>query len=739
MAQRILIVGGVAGGASAAAKARRVDETAEIDVFERGPYVSFANCGLPYYIGGTVAERGSLLLQTPDSFWKRFRVRVQVRHEVLSVDAAAKTIRVRRLDSLDVIERAYDKLILAPGAGAIVPALPGIDAENIFTVKTVPDSDAIKRYIDRNDLRRAAVIGAGFIGLESVEALKGLGLEVSLVEMLPQVLPPFDADMARFVSDHLVGQGVDVILNDGIKAFHGDPRATAIELASGRTIPTDMVILSIGVRPELQLAKDAGLTIGPSGGIAVDEHQRTSNPDIFAAGDAVEVTQWVTRKKARIALAGPANKQGRVAGANAAGEPLTFAGALGTAIVETLGITAAKTGLSEKEARAAGLDYYASYTHSTDHAGYFPGSSLMHLKLIVENGTGRLLGAEIVGERGVDKRIDVLATAMMVGLRVQDLEQLDLAYAPQFSSAKDPVVMAGFVAANVGRHDVEAITGERLRERLAREDDLQVVDVRTAAEHAAGALPRSRLIPIDELRERIGELDPRRETVVYCRVGLRGYLAARILMQHGFARVLNVTGGLLSCAAAPAAASAAGGGTASPRDFRAIVDDAPARVIDVREPDEFAHERIRGTKNIPLGLLPQGAAMFPKENDLYLLCQSGVRSAEAAARLRAAGYAKLHELAGGLNAWKSAGYPVERSGPIPIMRQVQIVAGVLALMGGVIPGWRWLAAFVGAGLIFAGASGICTMANLLSRMPWNTARSSSGGGEDRDGRHDLIQ
>lgn len=545
MSVKIVIVGGVAAGASAAAKARRVSEGAEIVLFEKGPFVSFANCGLPYYIGGEIGSREDLLLQSPAGFWKRYRVKVHVLHEVIRIDRPQKQLAVKNLSTGTTFFEPYDKLILSPGAGAIVPSLPGITAENIFTVKTIPESDAVKNYIEKNKPGLAVIIGAGFIGLEVAETLKQRGMEVTIVEKLPQVLPPFDADVASLVSHSLQDNGLRLVLADGLKAFHGSPRATHVELESGRRLPMDFAILSIGVRPELKLAKEAGLVIGEAGGIAVNEHQQTSDPDIYAAGDAVEVVHLVTGRKTRIPLAGPANKQGRVAGANAAGEQLAFPGALGTAIVESMGITAAKTGLSEREAAAAGFEPAVTITHSLDHAGYYPGGELMHLKLITDNKTGKLLGAQIVGEKGVDKRIDVLATALTAGFKVTDLESLDLAYAPQFSSAKDPVIMAGFVASNVARQETRVITAESLQKRIAKGDTLQVVDVRTKAEYESFHLPSTRHIPVDELRDRISELDPKKETVVYCRVGLRGYVAARILLQHGFQNVLNLTGGIL--------------------------------------------------------------------------------------------------------------------------------------------------------------------------------------------------
>ena len=544
---KIVIVGGVAGGASAAAKARRTNESADITIFEKGPYVSFANCGLPYYVGGTIQDRDDLLLQTPERFWKRFRVQVHVLHEVLKVDRTAKCVTVKNLISGEVASHPYDNLILAPGAGAIVPNISGIHAKNIFSVKTVPDSDAIKSFLHDYPSQQALVIGGGFIGLETAEALVHRGLNVTIVEKAPEILPPFDPDMARLVAHHLREKGVQIIVGDGIKGFHptGD-FAKEAELESGTRLPMDLAILSIGVRPELKLAREAGLEIGPSGGIAVNECQQTSDPHIYAAGDAVETTHLVTGQQARIPLAGPANKQGRVAGANAAGGDLQFHGALGTAIVETMGITAAKTGLAEHEAKRHGLKYFVSVIHPLDHAEYYPGAEALHIKLVVEQETGKLLGAQIVGEQGVDKRIDVLATALHAKLRVQDLEQLDLAYAPQFNSAKGPVIMAGFVAANTLRGEVKTITGEELQKKLATNTSLQLLDVRTPDEYQEAHLPQARLVPVDELRDHLPDLDPSQETVVYCRVGLRGYLASRILLQSGFTNVYNLTGGILS-------------------------------------------------------------------------------------------------------------------------------------------------------------------------------------------------
>jgi NADPH-dependent 2,4-dienoyl-CoA reductase/sulfur reductase-like enzyme/rhodanese-related sulfurtransferase len=733
MVTKIVIVGGVAAGASAAAKARRIDEQAEITLVERGPYVSFANCGLPYYISGDIKERASLFLQSPEGFRKRFNVDARVLHEATRIDREGKRLEVKDVQSGALAWIPYDKLILAPGAGAIVPDVPGIRARNIFVVKTVPDSDAVRSFLDTRQCRRAVVIGAGFIGLEAAEALRHRGLAVTLIEKLPQVLPPFDPDMASFVSEHLAGEGVELHLSDGIKEFHGGELATEVECESGRKVPFDLAILSIGVRPELRLAREAGLRIGNSGGIEVDAHQRTSDPDIYAAGDAVEILHGVTKARARIPLAGPANKQGRVAGANAAGGDLTFAGSLGTAIVETLGITAAKTGLSRRDATQAGFDAYESFTHSPDHAGYYPGSSLMHIKLVAERKTGRLLGAQIVGEKGVDKRIDVLATALSAGMSVTDLENLDLAYAPQFSSAKDPVNMAGFVASNVVRGEFRALTCGELRERLDRAEALQVVDVRTREEYEGGHLDQAHLIPVDELRERCHELDPRAKTVVYCKIGLRGYLAAKILQQNGFTEVYNLTGGLLACpgkrtSAPPPATAGVRNGSVRVEQFREELRRGLATVIDVRESDEYSYEHIEGTVSCPESRLETLLDRLPRDRDVYVTCATGVRSAHAVRRLQANGFLRVHDVEGGLAAWKKAGLPVvRRRGPIPIMRQVQIVAGSLALIGGVVPELRWIAAFIGAGLVFAGISGFCGMAKVLAWMPWNRPGGKSSG------------
>ncbi len=540
--RKIVVVGGVAGGATAAARARRTDEHAEIVLFEKGPYISFANCGLPYYVGREIGDRSALLLQTPESFRARFNVDVRVRHEVIAIDRAGRRVAVRNLETGEVFSEEYTALILAPGSVPIQPPLPGIDLPNVFTVRTIPDAVAIREMVERENPERAVVVGAGFIGLEMVENLANLGLSVTLVEKAEQVLPPLDPEMAAFVQSHLEQMGVEVITGDGLAALSGSDRARTARLESGREVDGDLFILGLGVRPDTRLAREAGLAIGPTGGIQVNERMQTSDPHIYAAGDAVETVHLVTGRPALIPLAGPANKQGRVAGANAAGDSLTFPGAIGTAIVRVGGLVAAITGLSEKAARLEGLRFYTSYTLSGDHADYYPGMQELFTKLVVEEGTGRLLGAQVIGASGVDKRIDVLATAILGRMTVDQLASLDLAYAPPFGAAKDAAVVAGMVAQNIRRGLLRVIAPDELLERLEAGAELQVVDVRNPYEFELGAVPGAVNIPVDDLRSRIGELDPARETVVYDRTGAAAYVAARILMQRSF-RVACLAGG----------------------------------------------------------------------------------------------------------------------------------------------------------------------------------------------------
>jgi len=530
---RIVIVGGVAGGATAAARARRLSESASIVVLERGPYVSFANCGLPYHVGGEIADRKALLLQTPESLRARHNLDVRVRSEVTAIHRDRKSVSVRRLDDGQTYEEPYDKLILSTGAAPIRPPLPGIDHNRIFTLRTLPDMDRIKSAADK--ARDAIVIGGGFIGLEMAENLRRRGLAVTLVELLDQVMPPLDREMAGPVAEALRAHGVDLLLGDAVESFSDRAGRPTARLKSGRELEADVVILSIGVRPETTLAKEAGLTLGERGALVVNEHMQTSDPDIYAVGDSVLTTDFVTGAAALIPLAGPANRQGRIAAENALGRPTRYRGSQGTSIVRVFNLAVAMTGASEKSLRKAGIDFAKVYLHPTHHAGYFPGAVQMSIKLLFSGKDGRVLGAQIVGGDGVDKRIDVLSAAIQARLTVFDLEEMDLAYAPQFGSAKDPINMAGFVAANSLRGDVRIAHADAL-------DGALLLDVRTNAEHQAGTIPGSVLIPIDELRRRAGELPKDRPIIAYCAVGIRGYTAARILQQLGF-DVRNLSGG----------------------------------------------------------------------------------------------------------------------------------------------------------------------------------------------------
>jgi len=539
----IVIVGGVAGGASAATRARRMNEHAEIILLEKDEHVSFANCGLPYYIGGEIAERQKLLVATPQFLACRFRIDVRTRQEVRSIDRTAKSVTVLNHASGETYHLTYDKLILAPGAVPLVPPLPGGDAANVFTLRNMADTDGIKSAADGCSSKRAVVVGSGYIGLEMVEQLVRQGFQVALAELQPQVLPLMDAEIAQPLEDALRRHGVTVYVGDGIKRILTDDRnaATGIELQSGQAVQADLVILGLGVRPNLSLAEQAGLTIGSGGGIAANEYQQTNDPDIYAVGDACEYVFGPTGQPQRIALAGPANRAGRLAGEHAAtGRSMPMAPVFGTSIVRVFDRTAALTGLTAKLAACLGIPARSVTVVANQHAGYFPGAAMLTLKLTFDPSTGRVLGAQAVGADGVDKRIDVLATALAFGATVRDLAGLDLAYAPPFGSAKDPIHLAAFAACN----QLDGI--EQFLDADADLSGQQVVDVRTAAEvkqtPLAGA-PGAINIPVDELRQRLGELDPSAPTVVSCGVGLRGHVAARILKQHGFADVKNLSGG----------------------------------------------------------------------------------------------------------------------------------------------------------------------------------------------------
>ncbi len=537
---KLLIVGGVAGGASAAARSRRLSEDAEIVILERGPDVSFANCGLPYYVGGAIAERKKLLVTTPELLRARFKLDVRTRSSAEAIDRAARKVRVRDLASGREYEESYDKLILAPGAAPLRPPIPGIDLPGIFTLRNLQDVDRIKDRVDKG-VEQVVVVGAGFIGLELVENFVKRGIATTVVELQDQVLPPFDKEMTTPIVETLLTQGVTVLLGQSADGFEEAPGGLVVRLKSGQRLPAQLVILGVGVRPENKLAVDAGLEVGPRGGIRVNDHLQTSDPNIYAVGDAIEVKDVVSGDQTQVPLAGPANRQGRIAADNVFGGSVKYRGTQGTAIVGVFGRTAAMTGVSEKALRRTNRPFRKVYVHPAHHAGYYPGEEQMTLKILFTPDTGKMLGAEAVGGAGVDKRIDVLAVAIQAGMTVFDLEEMELAYAPQFGSAKDPINMAGFVAGGLlrGDHpqvDVEAVLTVPDAERPF------LVDVRTPQEYESGHIPGAVNIPVDDLRSRMSELPRDRTLAVYCQVGQRGYLATRILLQVGLSAV-NIGGG----------------------------------------------------------------------------------------------------------------------------------------------------------------------------------------------------
>ena len=546
MSTRLLIIGGVAGGATAAARARRISEEAEITLVERGPYLSFANCGLPYFISGDIEKRSKLLLQTPEGFDSRYRVTALVKTEAVEIDRAGRRVRVVGPEG----ERwlGYDKLVLAQGGNPVVPPLPGIDAPNVFKLWTVPDMDRITSFIEKERPASAAVIGGGFIGLEMAEAFRARGLETSVVELLPRVMPVMDPEFGTMIAAKLGEKGVEVLTGTGLKAIH--PASREIELADGRRVPAGIVLLSIGVRPELALAKAAGLALGPSGGLEVDDFLRTSDPDIYAAGDMVEIAHRVSGRKVRVPLAGPANRQGRIAASNALGMGMRYRGALGTSVFKTFDATAASTGLTERAAREAGFEVGAALLYKDHHASYYPGAKELVLKIVYDRASSRLLGAQAFGPEGVEKRIDVLATALAGKMRLEDLAELDLAYAPPYSSANDPVNLAAFIGLNdiSGFSPLETAAGLKaaIAEARAAGGKAFVLDVRNRGEYAAGHLAGAVNLPLDELRFELDSLPRDGRIHIHCRSGFRAHLAARILRQAGFEGAVNVTGGFMA-------------------------------------------------------------------------------------------------------------------------------------------------------------------------------------------------
>ncbi len=538
---KLLIIGGVAGGATAAARARRLSEKAEITLLERGPYVSFANCGLPYFISGDITKRSQLLLQTPEGFEGRYGVKVHLDTEALEIDRAGHRVRAKGPEGDRWFE--YDRLILAQGGNPIIPPLPGADLPHTFKLWTVPDMDRIHTFIKETQPKTAVVAGGGFIGLEMAEAFHQRGLKVTVVELAPQVMITMDKEFAERAKVHLESHGLTVETGVGLKAVLGETKE--VELSDGRRLPADLVLFSVGVRPELTLVKQAGLTLGESGGLLVDETLQTSDPAIWAAGDMVEVTQRVSGKKVRVPLAGPANRQGRIAATNALGGSMKYRGALGTAVVKLFDATAASTGLSEKAARDAGFETGIAIVHKDNHVGYYPGGKELRVKIVYDKKTGRLLGAQAFGFEGVEKRIDVVAACLLGKLTLDDLAELDLAYAPPYSSANDPLNMAAFV----GQNDLSGFSPVISSDQASAQFDpatCTLLDVRNRGEYAKGHVSGAFNIPIDELRGLLSEVSKEKKVFIYCKDGFRGHLAVRILKENGYSGVYNITGGYLS-------------------------------------------------------------------------------------------------------------------------------------------------------------------------------------------------
>lgn len=536
--QRILIIGGVAGGASCAARTRRQSESAEIIIFDRGPFVSFANCGLPYYVGDVITDEKKLLVANTELFKHRFNIEVRLENEVLEIDRDAREISVKDLNSGQVYRERYDALVLAPGASPLRPPLPGIDLPGIFALRTIPDSRRIREWIVERQVQQAVIVGGGFIGLEMAENLVKRGIAVTLLEMLPQVMPPLDPEMVTPVHDRLTANGVQLRLGDGVTGFEQTREGTLIvSTKSGEKHPADLVILGIGVRPETKLAKDAGLEIGDRGGIRVNEQMRTNDEHIWAVGDAVEVRDWVTGEWILIPLAGPANRQGRVAADAICGRDTTFRGVQGTTVCGVFGLIIATTGASEKTLKRVGMAYEKVYLHPGHHVGYYPGAKPIDMKLLFSPQDGRILGAQAVGEEGVEKRMDVIAMALQNRATVFDLEEAELCYAPQFGAAKDPVNLAGMVAANVLRGDAPIIHWDKLAD-----DEALLLDVREIGEFEAGHVEGALNIPLTQLRDRVHELPKDQKIAVYCQVGQRAYYATRALRLQGF-DAHNLTGG----------------------------------------------------------------------------------------------------------------------------------------------------------------------------------------------------
>ena len=541
MGTKLLIIGGVAGGGTAAARARRLDEHAEIILFERGAHISFANCGLPYYIGEVIKNREDLLVTTAEAFRDRYNIDIRIFSEVIAINTKNKQVEVKNIQSGETYKESYDKIILSPGAEPVKPPFKGVELENIFNLRNIPDSDLIKAYVDTKRPESAVIVGGGFIGLEMAENLVQRGVKTTIVEILDQVMAPLDFEMAAIIHAHLKKKGVICELGNGVESFSKKEDRILVVTNKGHSIECDIVILAIGVKPENRLAREAGLEIGIRGGIKVDATMRTSDPDIYAVGDAVEVKDFVTGLPTMTALAGPANKQGRIAADNALGRKSMFRGTLGSTVVKVFDLTIASTGTNEKTLKRNNIPYLVSYTHSGSNASYYPGARMMAIKLVFSPSSGKILGAQIIGMKGVDKRIDVLATAIHGAMTVYDLEELELAYAPPYSSAKDPINIAGFVATNILKGDIENINWDDLA-AINRNQNI-LIDLRNKDElDSAGVIEGALHIPLNELRQKLPGLNKEKHYIPFCAIGLRGYIGHRILVQNGI-QSKNLSGG----------------------------------------------------------------------------------------------------------------------------------------------------------------------------------------------------
>lgn len=538
---KVVIIGGVAGGATAAARIRRLDEKAEIMVFEKSGFISYANCGLPYYIGGTIENEVDLTLQTPQSFYSRFRVDMRVYHEVISINPDSKTVTVKNLGTGEIFNESYDKLLISTGARPVKPPFDGIDSNRIFTLRTVEDTLKIKKYVTESKPKSAVIVGGGFIGIEVAENLRELGIDVTVVEAAQQLMSPFDSDMAAFIHAEIRKNGIKLMLNTMVEGFTDTESGIDVKLKNKVTLNADMVVMAIGVAPDTALAKNAGLALGIKDSIAVNDRMETSHPDIYAVGDAVQIKNFVTGSDSLFSLAGPANKQGRIAADNICGGNSRYTGGQGSSVIKIFDLTAASTGINERTAAQSGLAFDKVILSPMSHAGYYPGGKIMTMKVIFEKETYRILGAQIIGYDGVDKRIDVLAAAIRAGMKAYDLAELDLAYAPPYSSAKDPVNMAGYIIENIKNGVVKQWYYEDV-DNLINDGGVTLLDARTQTEYSRGHIEGFINIPVDSLRERIGELDKNKPVYVMCQSGLRSYIASRILVGNGF-DAYNFAGG----------------------------------------------------------------------------------------------------------------------------------------------------------------------------------------------------